>query len=143
MTDKNTEAACYTFSMFWNRFFKPSFLLMLIIVALHWIGSIYSFYYILDWYDIVMHFLGGAWVVLFSLWILNTQYAKNLRFSSSFLHLLAIVIVVGVLWEALEIFMHFTSFSESEYWFDTPMDLFMDVLGGSYGAFLYRKTLKN
>jgi hypothetical protein len=128
--------------MFWNRFFKPSFVLMLIIVALHWVGSIYSFYYILDWYDIVMHFLGGAWVVLFSLWVLNTQYAKKLSGLSSFLHLLAIVLVVGVLWEALEIYMGFTAFADPRYWFDTPMDLLMDLLGGGYGAFLYRKTLR-
>jgi hypothetical protein len=115
---------------------------MLIIVALHWVGSIYSFYYILDWYDIVMHFLGGAWVVLFSLWVLNTQYAKKLSGLSSFLHLLAIVLVVGVLWEALEIYMGFTAFADPRYWFDTPMDLLMDLLGGGYGAFLYRKTLR-
>jgi hypothetical protein len=125
--------------MFWNRFFKPSFLLMLIIVALHWIGSIYSFYYILDWFDVMMHFLGGAWVVLFSLWIINTRPAKDPASLTSYAHLLLIVVIVGVLWEALEIFMNFTSFDDPRYWFDTPMDLAMDLLGGAYGAFLYRK----
>lgn len=129
--------------MFWNRFFKPSFLLMLIIVVLHWIGSLYSFYYILDWYDIMMHFLGGAWVAIFFLWVSNTQYAKGLSRLNSFASLVAIVLVVGLLWEALEIYMAFTSFDEPRYWFDTPADLIMDLLGGMYAAFLYRKNLIN
>jgi hypothetical protein len=116
---------------------------MVIIAALHWIGTIYSFYYILDWFDIVMHFLGGAWVVLFTLWVLNTQYAGALSRFTSFFHLIAIVVIVGVLWEALEIYMGFTSFADPQYWSDTPMDLVMDVLGGGYGAFLYRKRLRN
>lgn len=116
---------------------------MLIIVALHWIGSLYSFYYILDWYDIVMHFLGGAWVVLFFLWIFNTQYAKGLSRFTSFLSLVSIVLVVGVLWEALEIYMAINSFDEPGYWLDTPMDIVMDLLGGMYGTFLYRKNLRS
>ncbi len=116
---------------------------MLLVVGLHWIASLEGLYWSIDWYDIVMHFLGGLWTLLFILWVVSTQYAYRLKKYVSVISLLVAVLVVGVVWEWHEIFFKFTSFSDVGYWFDTKLDLVMDTLGAIFGILVYKKDIKN
>ncbi len=125
--------------MFWNRYFRPSFILMLVVVALHWLASINGWYWTTNWYDSMMHLLGGLWVFLFALWVAHTKYAQKFLKDLSVRNLLIFVLVVGVLWEIHEIVFGFTDFFDPGYPLDTTKDLVMDMLGGALGAFIYKK----
>jgi glycopeptide antibiotics resistance protein len=129
--------------MFWNKYFWPSFVLMLAVVILHWVASFEGFYWSVGWYDIMMHFLGGLWTLFFALWAVHTEYATKLVKYVSIKNLILFVLVVGLLWEAHEIILRFADPSHPDYMFDTIMDLIMDTLGGILGIFIYRKSIKN
>lgn len=127
--------------MFWNRYLVPSIVVMIVVVALHWIASFEGFYWTVAWYDVMMHFLGGLWTFLFGLWIFNTQYALRIARLVTIRNLLIFVFVVGFLWEVHEILLGFASFSHPDYWIDTPQDIVLDMLGAAFGAFIYRKQI--
>jgi hypothetical protein len=86
-----------------------------------------------------MHFLGGLWVYLFILWSSHTQYGTWLLPYISKKKLLMFVITAGLLWELLELALHFTSFGDERYLSDTPMDLIMDMIGAVVGSKLYKR----
>jgi hypothetical protein len=86
-----------------------------------------------------MHFLGGLWVYLFLLWASHTQYGTWLLPHASKGKLLIAVFVAGVLWEALELALHFTNINDPRYFPDTPVDLAMDMIGAFVGSFFYKK----
>lgn len=130
-------------AMFWNKFFIPSICVMLFVVGLHWVASIEGLYWTVDWFDVMMHFLGGLWTLLFILWVISTQYVSGLKKYVSISSLIIAVIVVGIIWEWHEIFFRFTSFSDPGYWFDTNKDLVMDTLGAIFGILVYKKDIKN
>ncbi|MEK7163477.1 MAG: hypothetical protein AAB775_02110 [Patescibacteria group bacterium] len=125
--------------MFWNKYFWPSFSVMIIIVGLHWFASLHDLYDAVWWYDIPMHFLGGLWVFLFILWVTHTGYDRFLLRRTPVRDVLILVLVTGILWEVLEIVLSFTRFSDPGYFFDMPKDLAMDTLGAVAGSVFYKK----
>lgn len=127
--------------MFWNKYFWPSIAVLILVTLLHWVASFEGLYWTLAWYDIMMHLLGGMWVALFLLWASHTQYGGFLNRYMSIKNLIIGVIVVGLLWEGLELYMKFTDTADSEYLSDSSLDMLMDVIGGFFVAFLYRKDL--
>jgi hypothetical protein len=127
--------------MFWNRYFFPSFLAMLVVVSFHWLGCLNDLYNRIWWYDIPLHFLGGLWVALFTLWITSTQYGLCLKKYVTIKNLLLFVFCFGIAWEFLELALRFNSISDVGYVWDTTHDLIMDVLGASLVSFFYRKSL--
>ena len=129
--------------MFWNKYFIPSFLVMLLVTGLHWIGTLNDFYFSTEWYDFPMHFLGGVWVALFSLWAVSTQYGTFFKKFLSIKSLILWTLVVGVTWEFLELGLHFNNIHDIGYALDTTYDLIMDVLGAGVVAFVYKKSIRN
>lgn len=114
---------------------------MLLITALHWIGSYNDYYSATSPFDIPMHFMGGAWVALFGLWASETTYGAFLKRFVSIRSLLIYVLVVGIAWEFLELALGFNSAAEAGYWSDTFTDLIMDMLGASVVACIYGKLI--
>jgi hypothetical protein len=125
--------------MFWNRYFWPSFFVLVGVALLHWIACVYDFYETTWWADTIMHFLGGLWTYLFILWVSHTQYGVKLLPYTSARNLLIIILFVGVAWELLELALGFTNVSDPRYPFDTPKDLVMDMLGAVVGLFFFKK----
>ncbi len=128
-------------SMFWNRYFLPSFALMVFIAVLHWIGALSDYYSTTEWYDIPMHFMGGAWVALFGLWVTGTSYGAFLGPFVNIRNLFLYTLAVGVAWEFLELALEFNSLGDVGYWPDTMLDLVMDLLGTSVVVGIYKKTI--
>ncbi len=120
--------------MFWNRYFWPSVSVMVVVVGLHWFASLNDIYDTVWWYDIPMHFLGGLWLFLFGLWVVNTQYGNIFLRHTSVKSLIFFVLVIGVLWEIHEIVFGFMHFSDPGYFFDTFKDLTMDIIGALFGS---------
>lgn len=123
--------------MFWNKYFWPSFLILVMVVFLHWLASLNGFYETIWWYDIVMHFLGGLWVFLFVLWIIHTQYGVRFKKYAFLKNLLFFVFVVGISWEIYELIFGFDDLFREGYFLDMPLDLVMDTLGAVSGGFLF------
>jgi len=78
------------------------------------------------WYDVMLHFLGGAWVALALQW-----YASRYPRIVLILPTLAVVLMVGISWEIFE--MLIGAPREADFAFDTSLDILMDVLGGIVG----------
>jgi hypothetical protein len=115
------------------------FLLGGAVAFLHYRGITYDLYWALWWYDLLVHFLGGMWVALFFVWIVQWLGMSVTRTSAMFLIGIGATIVVGFAWEMFELA---TGMVEIAYWRDTLIDLVMDVsgalLGCMYGSVLVR-----
>lgn len=125
--------------MFWNKYFKPSFLILILIAILHWIASYEGYYWTVYWYDFMMHFLGGAWVALVTLWVSETSYGAFLRPYASVRNLLIFTFAFGVAWEILELALGFTYLDMAGYAWDTTHDLIMDVFGAWVAIKVFKK----
>lgn len=112
------------------------FLLALAIVVLDSFGKFFSLYWSVWWFDIFMHFLGGAWVglVLIALSRFAPAQIKKLIPAHKASHYFIAVLAVGIGWEIYEIFAGLVKTPEP-YYLDTLIDLVMDMLG----AFVVRK----
>ena len=127
--------------MFWNKYLIPSILILVIVAALHWVASYEGFYWEFNWYDYVMHFLGGLWAALFLLWISRTGWGvRHFRLNTA-KAVVGAVLLVGLCWELYELAFHFTSVHGAGYAWDTAHDFIMDAFGACAAALLYRKSL--
>ncbi len=99
-------------------------------------------YYLLWWFDIPMHMLGGLWVGLTALVIYyHTGWIKRKDRSLSFVvaFTLATTMVIGLLWEVFEFSVeHFVKLNDNGL-LDTLKDLVDDLVGASIAALVFIK----
>jgi len=127
------------------------FIFWAIVVSTWIIGLIYFLPFKYWWFDVVMHFLGGLWVLSLILFLQNRfaidLNAKNHFFAPLFVFV-GLVVFAGVVWEFLE-FMVDRHILKTGFTFmrgvyeDTLIDLLMDILGGAFGAVIYLLSNKN
>jgi hypothetical protein len=114
---------------------KLLFFQLLIVAALaatHFVALAFSLYWYFPWFDVITHFLGGMWAGVFLLW--SCAQARSAP------HLLFVVggtIAIGVMWEVFEVVAGIPM--ESNYAFDTSIDLLMDVLGSVFAFGIARR----
>ena len=98
-------------------------------VAMH-----YSLYVIIPWFDMPMHFFGGAWTGMAAIFFVYTYIVPRysaLSIKRRIAVTLSIVLIVGLGWELFEFVlgrMTYINFGDIT---DTVTDLFLDVLGAS------------
>lgn len=125
--------------IFKTKPFPASIVVMIILLALHIIGSYYSWYWLYPWFDTVVHIIAGAWVGLVFLWLasclgqINSMKEYKVK---SFLIALVSALLLGVVWELLENLGQITFTSAANYNLDTALDLISDGVGGAI-AYLY------
>lgn len=119
--------------------------LLIVIGALHQLATTLYFYWTIHEFDSFMHFLGGAWIALFTLWLyfFSGIFEPTSRRGLNFLLVsLLSLIIIGVFWEAFELFFGITSTATREYIPDTVLDLIMDTLGALVACmYAYMKEL--
>lgn len=124
----------YKRPLFWEIFS-----LSIITSFLHYSALVLSLYYTVSWFDIMMHFIGGALIGLIFILIFYIYewkpFQKNNK-ATVFIVTLGGVLIVGLAWELWELFVGFTDITTDLP--DTLLDIIMDLLGGSM-AFLYAK----
>ncbi len=117
-------------------------LLVLVIALLHIGATIFYLYWMLWWYDLILHFLGGVFIALLVLWLVSFSGYLGASSSLSLRQLFLISLVgtlgVGIGWEIFERLLGHT-WSVEGYWLDTGIDLFLDVSGGVVGWFYFVK----
>lgn len=80
-----------------------------------------------------MHFLGGAFVVSFFIWLYfySNFFKPGQRKLKDFLFISFLSLAfVAVSWESYEVLLGEAKIQGVNYFFDTTMDLIMDCLGG-------------
>lgn len=89
-------------------------------------------YWAMRWFDMPMHFAGGAWLAGFGIW---WQYARRDVPITGFFHVwgvgLFFALGVGILWEAYEACVSFITVGHMNAIADTLSDLFFDIMGGT------------
>ena len=117
---------------------------MIFIVVTLGLAIYFRLYYLFWWLDILHHFLGGLWLVLFfnfSIKHFKIMLTGDWRAAAFFLTLIGLVALVGVGWEFFEfIWDRFIWHAGFTYlpgiYEDTLSDLFFDLLGGATGFVL-------
>lgn len=97
------------------------------------------------WLDLLLHFLGGLWLTVTSLWFFFFSDLFKIRISKRniFLVTLISVVVIGLSWEVFEIVIGVT-LGEPNFVTDTVSDLIMDFIGAFLGYKLFIESfLKN
>jgi hypothetical protein len=94
------------------------------------------YFWIISWWDIPLHMLGGVWIALFGAWIASLF---NKRISVFQCVLLALSIGVG--WEVFEYAVGLGGSVFMSYRLDTAKDLFDDAVGGTIAGYSVRKFI--
>jgi hypothetical protein len=109
------------------------------VAVLHKIALSLSLYWNIVWFDIMMHFLGGALIALITLFFIYDSKFFNFSIKKPILLFTAAVgvtLIIGLGWELWELYMGFADIYEDQ--FDTALDLIMDTLG-AITVYLYSK----
>jgi len=122
-----------------NKILKIIVFLIVSIGIIHVTAFYFHLYLELWWIDMLMHFLGGAWVASFILWLIFFSDLLNLNQKNSLSNFLltsfGAVLLVGIGWEIFEFKARLSFFSPLTlsvrgYWMDTISDLILDLFGG-------------
>lgn len=98
---------------------------VVLIFLLNYAATKFYWFYAIPWFDMLMHFLGGLWLGLVYLWIFSSVEPSPKLILKMFLA----VLLVGVLWEVFELFVHQYLVGDPFDLLDTFSDLFFDLLG--------------
>ncbi len=105
-----------------------------LLLAIHGAALVFYLYWIYPWFDLLTHYIGGVWVGFAAVWLLYySQYRqpKPILFTHSLVRVMALVALVGILWEVYEIVTLLALQAEipGNYTGDSILDLIMDMLG--------------
>ncbi len=125
--------------MFKQKPFPASLIVLVILIALHGVGSYYSLYWRFSWYDVLVHIFSGLWIALILLWLASVLGQINSLKEykvKSFLIAFVSAVLIGVIWELVENYGQITYTNMQGYGLDTALDILNDALGGIL-AYLY------
>ena len=97
-------------------------------------ASFFSWYSLAWWFDMPMHFLGGVSVLYLGalLWLPALSYVSVRRY---LYEAVITAVLFGVLWEALELYLHVRFGSPDFVLLDSVSDVFFDLAGALLAAF--------
>ena len=115
---------------------------LFVIAGVNYVANYYSWYWIFRWFDMPMHFAGGAWVAGVTIWwkfFSRKQEVPPITPTINRLILWGIggAFVVGLGWEAYESIVSLITQGHINDIQDTISDLFLDMAGGVVVAVLY------
>jgi uncharacterized membrane protein len=109
-----------------------------LVSILHYTALKLFLYWSTDWYDILMHFLGGFLIGLIVVSLIQRIENRDQGTENKILLFTAVilsVLSVGLVWELWEIFIGFTDVLKDRA--DTILDLIMDLIGATASIFYY------
>ncbi len=121
-----------------QKLLKRLGLLVFSIFILNTCASLFSWYYTLWWFDMPMHYLGGVFISLLTVFI-SIRYVQQdgaREVSSDWKEItfvIAISLLVSVMWEYFEIIFNNIMAGQPFSVLDTFSDLFFDLAGISTG----------
>ena len=118
--------------MFRKPLFWELFLLTVVVGVLNYFALAYDLYWFVYEFDSLMHFLAGALVAIFFIWVyfFSGFFNPTKRTLFAFLKIAFLSsIFVAVSWEVYEVFLGEVVVQGLEYAYDTTLDFIMDILG--------------
>ncbi|PIQ91520.1 MAG: hypothetical protein COV70_03295 [Parcubacteria group bacterium CG11_big_fil_rev_8_21_14_0_20_39_22] len=117
--------------MNYNKIIFYGLSLFLLIGFLHLNAVVFFLYWEYWWFDIPMHFLGGAFAGLVGIFLLikEKNYQLPLPKTAIFLSSIFGAIFIGAVWEIYEYVTNQTFVMVGTYRFDVVKDMVFDVLG--------------
>ena len=114
---------------------KKAAYLGIIVFILNSLAMKFFWYYTVWWFDMPMHFLGGVFISLLAMFLLNKKLFKfNYRF---IFYTFLSVLLVGVLWEIFEYALEIFVSHQPQIILDTFSDIFFDMAGGLFGIIYF------
>ena len=107
-----------------------------LIVIINYYASFYQFYWILPWFDIPMHILGGFVIALFTQVCMdhfNHHKVNKNRVSFAILS----AFIVGIIWEFTEWHLGITTGLSPASRLDTIKDVIDDIIGGALSVWIW------
>lgn len=113
-----------------RNLFRQLAQLIIFIFTLNLLATKFHWYSLIWWFDIFMHFMGGAWLGLVFVWF-SSKKGYPLIFNSALIFKVAVwVLFVGVAWEVFEFyFINYVAGIGFDR-LDTVSDLLLDLSGG-------------
>ena len=126
--------------MYRHPLFIVWFLILLLIALVHNAAQAFSLYWLFSWLDILMHFLGGIFIGLSTLWFFfESGYVSIERNLRNIARVTAAAIIgIGIGWEIFEVVAGIPI--EDNYVLDTIIDVGMDILGSFVAAYAYARV---
>ena len=122
------------------RPFPQVLVILIVAIALVQIlAESYHWYWLMRWFDIPMHFMGGAWVAGVALWwrFFSGRFPlAPIDAKAIFTWAMIGAIGIGVAWEAYEAGVSYLTVGHMNDMLDTGGDLIFDVLGGAVSAMI-------
>lgn len=108
---------------------------VVILACINTVAVFFHWYNLVWWFDMPMHFLGGFTVMYFSalVWLGARKWVSNGRF---LYESVIITVLIGVLWEALELYLHVHYGSPAFILLDSISDVFFDLSGSLFASYL-------
>lgn len=123
----------YYFSIMRSPLLITLLLSTLVVLAVTHISALtFFFYWKYWWLDIVTHILGGVSVAL-GFFVLQSFIPRIPKRYLAFIPALAVVLIVGLLWEWYEVIFDISVLDPNDFVIDTITDLVMDMIGGTIG----------
>lgn len=108
---------------------------LLVVFLYFFLGIQRAFFWSVWWWDVLLHFLGGVWVAA-----LFSTVVRGTKIPFSLFPCVALALLVGGAWEAMEYFGDFPPPVFMSYSLDTAKDLVLDMLGGGFGFLILRRV---
>ncbi|MFZ2523375.1 MAG: hypothetical protein WAW92_03225 [Minisyncoccia bacterium] len=128
-----------------SRLFFRALVLLLLVYGFNYLAEIFYFHWTLWWYDVILHFMGGAcaataFIYFYYIFFKFSQFNKIKAINLSFVFTL----FVGLVWEVYELQQGDTSFSDGIFYYrDTISDLIVDCCGGFFATTSSFKFFEN
>jgi VanZ family protein len=125
-----------------KKLLKKLGLAFLLLLVLNEPAVFLHLYNLIWWFDMPMHFLGGLSVFYLSavIWLPALKYVSYKRF---LYESVITAVLIGVLWEALELFL-FTHLGTPTFFLtDSISDVIFDFAGALFGAFTVLPLFKS
>lgn len=127
-------------------FFIETFILLVVVGTLNWIASVYNLYWSVYEFDSLVHFLGGATLASFFIWLYfySGIFGETQKSLNRFL-LVAMIgaMFLAVAWEIYEFLIGEVNIMGAAYPFDTTLDFIVDFLGAlAFCLYGYLKICK-
>ena len=126
---------CYTMRMLRKKILNRLCVAIVSLFILNELATFFSWYSLAWWFDMPMHFLGGISVFYMAAFI----WAPALKWVPVWRYVYESVItamLLGVLWEALELYLHLRYGSPDFILLDSFSDVFFDLSGVLAAAFM-------
>lgn len=122
-----------------RKLFYRGLYLIFFILIVNFLANKFYWYSSIWFFDMPMHFLGGAWVALAYFYIFPFK-EKNIT-TSCILRVLCAVFLVGLGWEFFEFFVDNGIAHNIFNLLDTSSDLFFDLSGGILALLYFSKRI--